>query len=60
MVTRQTVVAARKLQREGLSLQAIAIRLNVQTSELDRALWANIDVDDETLAYEIRRPTPMF
>jgi len=47
------------MQRAGYRLGQIAGILGVLSSDLDRALWENIDTDVETLVAS-RRPAPMF
>jgi hypothetical protein len=58
-LTVHQVAQARGMQRAGYRLGQIAGILGVLSSDLDRALWENIDTDVETLVAP-RRPAPMF
>lgn len=48
-VDAETVLKARKMMREGFSMQVAAVSLGVRSSDLDRALWTHIADDDEAL-----------
>ena len=58
-VSLRQVAQARGMQRAGYRLGQIAGILGVLSSDLDRALWENIDTDVEELVAP-RRPAPMF
>ena len=53
------VAQARQMQRAGYRLGQIAGILGVLSSDLDFALWENIDTDVEAMVAP-RRPAPMF
>jgi hypothetical protein len=59
LLTVGQVAQAHGMQRAGYRLGQIAGILGVLSSDLDRALWENIDTDVETLVAP-RRPAPMF
>ena len=62
MVTARDVVAARLLMAGGYSMTDAARILDIiPSSELDRALWANLGTPSESLVPDLpARPTPMF